>query len=72
MSKYSKKKRDKDKANANVCLSCNKPICDGESECFNMRKKLLNHERTMRKNSFKCRETVERTGDELVGAVTKR
>ena len=41
MTKYSKKKRDKDKANANVCLSCNKPICDGESECFNMRKKLL-------------------------------
>ena len=35
------------------------------------RKKALNSERTPRKTTFKCRETVE-TGDEQVEAVTKR
>ena len=56
------------KEKALICLQCTKSECEGESECFNERKRLLKLERTPRKTTFKCRETVE-TGDKQVKAV---
>lgn len=55
-----------------ICLTCNKPDCEGDIKCFNERKKELNSERTPKDLKNNCRGTVDKTGDEQVKAVKKR
>ena len=67
------KRDDTAMADAQVCLTCPLPFCNGTDACFINRKKQLNHGRT----TSEPRETVEGqsktgTGGEQVEAVVKR
>ena len=73
MTDHARQKAIQEKADAIVCLTCDFPECNGSSQCFQRRKKMLNHERT----TSEPRETVEEqsktgTGGEQVEAEGKR
>ena len=55
MTDHARQKAIQEKADAIVCLTCDFPECNGSSQCFQRRKKMLNHERT----TSEPRETVE-------------